>query len=112
MLSKIVVKPIENLTGIGQLSNRNELITKVQYNINVFQEVHIYEIKEVHEEVEGQKVMEGNVAVLDKGVSLWGTEVLTLCLEDGRHMDFTVTRLIDKVNHRYEVMSHEDLYWK
>ncbi len=66
---------IENPAGEGRVFKGTRLIAEVFYNLYVFQDV-------------SKQIVTGKVKSIDGSSVLWGTDLLTLHLNDKRRLDF------------------------
>jgi hypothetical protein len=66
---------IENPAGKGRVFNGKRLITEVSYKLQVFQHV-------------SKQIVTGKIKTIDGSNILWGTDLLTLHLQDKRKLDF------------------------
>ena len=66
---------IENPAGKGRVFDGKRLIAEVSYKLQVFQYV-------------SKQIVTGKIKTLDRSNILWGTDLLTLHLQDKRKLDF------------------------
>lgn len=111
MLSWVENKPLATKIGIGRILDQERLVLNVLYTLNIFQEVRVYETKDLREEVEGQNTFKGNITILENYKNPGGIRNLILQLEDGTKIAIAITRAIDPVNNRYEIEIGEDFCW-
>ena len=90
MVTRKEYRSIENPIGVGEVWNKGERISKVEYGLIVQQEVLIASDFQKSEETELLKSISGSISVLEGIKDLWDKGTLTLTLQDGRKVDFFV----------------------
>jgi hypothetical protein len=85
-------KSLDNPKGVGEVYKGDEKLAKVRYKLNVQQEVLTTRAFNGAQDVKGMQsgtgsidVLEGKINLLDRG------EKLTLHMEDGKKVDFSIT---------------------
>ena len=88
MPCRSIIKPVENPRGIGQVYDKDRLITWVTYNLDVIEEEFWADPSETAPAAGTLESTTGSITVIDKGKRLHGTGTLTLLLHDNRRLDF------------------------
>jgi hypothetical protein len=73
-------KVLENPTGRGRVFKGKKMLAEVAYELEV--------LKGLSEGDPGKPVVTGKIRRPDNARIMWGTELLTLYLEDDRKLDF------------------------
>jgi hypothetical protein len=105
MASITIIKPVENLRGLGEVFNKDKLVARVSYNLDIIQEECITDPPENNHSANYLESTIGRVLVIEKGKKLHGSEILTLLLRDNRKLDFRWHRA-DPVLPKYELRSN------
>jgi hypothetical protein len=95
---------IESLTGTGNVYKDNEVISDVQYRLQITQEFIISRSHSSTEELPGLKEISGQIDVISGERDLMDGNMMTLQLKDGRKWKFFAPRG-DFISGSYQVVS-------
>lgn len=109
MSTKKRIKSLENPSGVGEVYKDDNKIAKVNYNLNVQQEILIAETLKETSEIEGLKFMTGSISALEGTKDLWGIDKLVLHMQDGRKVDFFI-KSSDLVSGNFQIQPSGDFY--
>ena len=85
-------KHLESPEGIGEVWEKDKIIARVNYSLYVQQEIIIMKSFDTTDEAEGMKSISGSISVIEGEKHLFGRDRLTLNMQDGRKIDFFVSR--------------------
>jgi hypothetical protein len=109
MITRSIIKPTENLRGVGEVFLKGRLVTRVSYNLDVLQEEPLDILEEPSSVLEDLNSTVGIITVIEKRKQLHGTDILTLRLNDNRCLDFDWRRS-DPVHPKYSIRSRGDFH--
>ena len=109
MLCRAIIKSVENPRGVGEVFDKDRLIARVRYNLDVIQEEPLVDPSEAYHVTSSLESAVGRLTVIDKGRTLRGVNTLTLHLQDRRKLDFYWLK-IDPILPQYSIISKGNFY--
>jgi hypothetical protein len=109
MTCRTIIKPVENPRGLGEVFDKERLIARVRYNLDVIQEEPLIAPWETYQGADCLESVIGKIMVIDKGRTLRGVNTLTLRLQDSRKLDFYWQKA-DPAHSKYSITSRGNFY--
>ena len=109
MVCRAIIKSVENPRGVGEVFDKDRLIARVKYNLDVIEEEPLIDPSEAYHGLNSLESAVGRITIIDKGKKLHGVNTLTLHLEDNRKLDFSWLK-IDPVHSKYSIISDGKFY--
>jgi hypothetical protein len=92
MVTRNKYKILEKPSGIGEVWEKDKQIAKVEYYLEVQQKILVTRSMSGTQELDGMKDTSGYISVISGERNLFGRDKRTLKMQDGRKIDFFVTR--------------------